>query len=59
MPALSITRTASGLMVNAFGFDSDDNVIYRIKNNEFEHLEIRPTYYQIELNPRTITDPEV
>ena len=37
-PALSITRTPSGLMVNAFGFDSDDNVVYRIKNNIFEQV---------------------
>lgn len=37
-PALSITRTPSGLMVNAFGFDSDDNVIYRIKDNKFEQV---------------------
>lgn len=37
-PALSITRTPSGLMVNAFGFDSDDNVVYRIKDNKFEQV---------------------
>jgi hypothetical protein len=37
-PALSITRTPAGLMVNAFGFDSDDNVVYRIRNNEFEQI---------------------
>jgi hypothetical protein len=37
-PALSVTRTPAGLMVNAFGFDSDDNVIYRIKDNKFEQV---------------------
>jgi hypothetical protein len=34
-PALSITRTAQGLMVNAFGYDSDNNVVYRIRDNVF------------------------
>jgi len=34
-PALRITRTPAGVMVNAFGFDSDDNVVYRIKENQF------------------------
>jgi hypothetical protein len=37
-PALRITRTPAGLMVNAFGFDSDDNVVYRIRDNQFEQV---------------------
>jgi hypothetical protein len=37
-PALRITRTPAGVMVNAFGFDSDDNVVYRIQDNKFEQV---------------------
>jgi hypothetical protein len=37
-PALRITRTPAGVMINAFGFDSDDNVVYRIKDNQFEQV---------------------
>jgi hypothetical protein len=37
-PALSITRTAQGLMVNAFGYDSDNNVVYRIRDNVFDQV---------------------
>lgn len=37
-PVLRITRTAAGLMINAFGFDSDDNVVYRIRDNRFEQV---------------------
>jgi hypothetical protein len=34
-PALSLQRTASGLTVDAFGYDSDGNVVYRIVRNSF------------------------
>jgi hypothetical protein len=37
-PALSFTRTASGLTVDGFGFDSDGNVVYRIQKNRFEQI---------------------
>lgn len=37
-PVLRINRTAAGLMINAFGFDSDDNVVYRIRDNRFEQV---------------------
>ena len=37
-PALSLTRTARGLMVNAFGYDSDNNVVYRIRENVFDQV---------------------
>ena len=37
-PALSIVRTAQGLVVNAFGYDSDNNVVYRIKDNVFDQV---------------------
>lgn len=37
-PALSVTRTAQGLMVNAFGYDSDNNVVYRIRDNVFDQV---------------------
>jgi hypothetical protein len=35
-PALTLERTTSGLMINAFGYDSDGNVVYRITRNRFE-----------------------
>jgi hypothetical protein len=34
-PPLTLERTASGLTVNAFGYDSDGNVVYRIVRNSF------------------------
>jgi hypothetical protein len=37
-PALTIKRTSNGLMINAFGYDSDGNVVYRIADNRFEIL---------------------
>ena len=37
-PALTFTRTPKGLFVDAFGFDSDDNVIYRIDRNQFHQI---------------------
>lgn len=37
-PALAIKRTPSGLMIDAFGYDSDGNVVYRIADNRFEIL---------------------
>lgn len=37
-PALRIAKTPSGLTINAFGFDSDDNVVYRIRDNRFEQV---------------------
>lgn len=37
-PALRFTRTQAGLMVNGFGFDSDDNLVYRIRDNRFEQV---------------------
>jgi len=37
-PALRVAKTASGLTINAFGFDSDDNVVYRIRDNRFEQV---------------------
>jgi len=35
-PALTVKRTPDGLMVDAFGYDSDGNVVYRIADNRFE-----------------------
>ena len=35
-PALTLEQTASGLMIDAFGYDSDGNVVYRIARNNFE-----------------------
>ncbi len=35
-PALTLVRTNSGLMIDAFGYDSDGNVVYRITRNRFE-----------------------
>ena len=37
-PAISLTRTAGGLEVNAFGYDSDNNVVYRIRANVFNQI---------------------
>lgn len=37
-PAVSITRTAQGLLVNAFGYDSDNNVVYRVHDNVFNQV---------------------
>lgn len=37
-PALTIKRTSNGLMIDAFGYDSDGNVVYRIADNRFEIL---------------------
>ena len=37
-PALTIKRTPEGLMIDAFGYDSDGNVVYRIADNRFEIL---------------------
>ena len=37
-PALGFARTKAGLMVNGFGFDSDDNLVYRIRDNRFEQV---------------------
>jgi hypothetical protein len=37
-PALAITRTARGLVVNGFGYDSDNNVVYRIRDNVFDQI---------------------
>ena len=37
-PALRIAKTAAGLTINGFGFDSDDNVVYRIRDNRFEQV---------------------
>jgi len=37
-PALTLERTPDGLMVDAFGYDSDGNVVYRIARNRFEMI---------------------
>jgi len=37
-PALTVKRTPDGLMVDAFGYDSDGNVVYRIADNRFEMI---------------------
>lgn len=37
-PALTFERTAKGLTINAFGYDSDGNVVYRIARNHFEMI---------------------
>jgi hypothetical protein len=37
-PVLRITGTAAGVTINAFGFDSDGNVVYRIRDNRFEQV---------------------
>ena len=37
-PALTVTRTPNGLMIDAFGYDSDGNVVYRIAGNRFEMI---------------------
>jgi hypothetical protein len=37
-PALTVTRTPNGLMLDAFGYDSDGNVVYRIAGNRFEMI---------------------
>jgi hypothetical protein len=34
----SVTRTPRGLMVNAFGYDDDGTIIYRIRDNQFERV---------------------
>jgi hypothetical protein len=34
-PVLSFTRRDGGLVVDSFGYDSDGNVIYRIRKNDF------------------------
>jgi hypothetical protein len=35
----TVTRTARGLLVNAFGYDDDGTVIYRLRDNQFERIE--------------------
>lgn len=37
-PVLSFTRGDGGLTVNGFGYDSDGNVIYRIRGNDFQMI---------------------
>jgi hypothetical protein len=37
-PALSIARKDGGLVVDSFGYDSDNNVVYRIRQNLFEQV---------------------
>jgi hypothetical protein len=37
-PALTVTRTHGGLIVDAFGYDSDGNAVYRITHNRFEMI---------------------
>lgn len=37
-PALTLKRTPSGLAINAFGYDSDGNVVYRLADNRFEMI---------------------
>lgn len=37
-PALTFRREAGGLLVDSFGYDSDGNVVYRIRRNDFEQL---------------------
>lgn len=37
-PALTFERTAKGLTIDAFGYDSDGNVVYRIARNHFEMI---------------------
>jgi hypothetical protein len=38
-PALTIRRQTGGLVVNAFGYDSDGNVVYRVEKNEFNMVQ--------------------
>ena len=37
-PALTLKRTPDGLTIDAFGYDSDSNVVYRIADNRLEML---------------------
>jgi len=37
-PALTLKRTQDGLTIDAFGYDSDSNVVYRIADNRLEML---------------------
>ncbi|MES2293997.1 MAG: hypothetical protein V4527_11915 [Pseudomonadota bacterium] len=37
-PALTFQRRNGGLLVDSFGYDSDNNVIYRIRQNVFEQV---------------------
>lgn len=37
-PVLRFARTGNGLTVNSFGYDSDGNVIYRIRRNDFQMI---------------------
>jgi hypothetical protein len=37
-PVLSFARRDGGLVVNSFGYDSDGNVIYRIRRNDFQMI---------------------
>lgn len=34
----TLTRTSRGLMVNAFGYDDDGTIVYRIQANQFERV---------------------
>jgi hypothetical protein len=36
--AITLERKYAGLVINAFGFDSGDNVAYQIENNRFEQF---------------------
>lgn len=37
-PALTLTRTPDGLTIDAFGYDSDGNVVYRVAKNRLEMI---------------------
>ena len=37
-PALTFRRKNGGLLIDSFGYDSDNNVIYRIRQNVFEQV---------------------
>jgi hypothetical protein len=37
-PVLTFRRRGGGLVVDSFGYDSDNNVVYRIRQNDFEQV---------------------
>lgn len=39
-PALRITETGGGLLVDAFSYDSGNNLVFRIGKNDFEGLDL-------------------
>ena len=58
-PALRLTRAPGGLLVDAFSYDSGNNLIFRIGKNVFEGLDLFSGFLKEERSDRstlTITD---